>query len=236
MNSPADFFQILPFKKAKKLCWSRQTTMSHIRKVNTDPVSNLMNMLQYKAPGLGNRPDHLYDVEQSEHIGGLGSPRYRCQVVFLNTSESWRASGMPDECGWSEWCRSKKEAKRECATLALGILLRGGQPHDAMANPLEIRVHKPASHRTGGKFADSKSWSDTWVANDEYGAKRNVRRGGGRGQLVADPEVALQLPHGIGATPQPQQWLRAKSNVKLSEVSEHHPIIQSARLEQARAE
>lgn len=195
--------------------------MSHIRKVNTDPVSNLMNMLQYKAPGLGNRPDHLcrwffkksclvlshpppskgihpnpfldflsfcrrppkacthrfqpaskwlqpqvvlppphhqasltlrrassilpssilpssspiflrYDVEQSEHIGGLGSPRYRCQVVFLNTSESWRASGMPDECGWSEWCRSKKEAKRECATLALGILLSGGQPHDAM--------------------------------------------------------------------------------------------------------
>ena len=41
---------------------------------------------------------------------------------------------------------------------------------------------------------------------------------------------------GFGATPQPQQWLRAKSNVKLSEVSEHHPIIQSARLEQARAE
>ena len=41
---------------------------------------------------------------------------------------------------------------------------------------------------------------------------------------------------GFGATPQPQQWLRAKSNVKLSDVSEHHPIIQSARLEQARAE
>ena len=58
----ADFFQILlsnfTFQKGKKAL-SRQTTMSHIRKVNTDPVSNLMNMLQYKAPGLGNRPDNL---------------------------------------------------------------------------------------------------------------------------------------------------------------------------------
>ena len=167
--------------------------MTHIRNVNVDPVSNLMNALQYRAPGLGNRPDNLcryqentvsgfqktcakkealvleiqlrvlvspspayatsesifyvrarvpehvtiyplfymsfssfpfflpqsYNVEQSLHTGGLGSPRFRCQVIFINVCDAWRASGLNDACEWSEWCRSKKQAKREAATAAM---------------------------------------------------------------------------------------------------------------------
>jgi hypothetical protein len=41
---------------------------------------------------------------------------------------------------------------------------------------------------------------------------------------------------GFGATPQPQQWLRAKSNVKLAEVAEIHPVVRSAKLEVSKAE
>ena len=106
------------------------------------------------------------------------------------------------------------------------MLESGGQPHDPFAKPCEIRVHKPASNRTGGAYANAEQWSDQWVANTEHGAPR--RRGE---EVGADhPERDRVLPHGpvmeyaLTAGLCRQLWYRLDGRMEQSEHDSKHRV------------